>query len=143
MNHSLPPREGYAVTSPALTPEGSTGRRLLLVSVGDDYLTCNPVDTAGDPVDVNVYVMKPWTLRRTPWDGETDAAGISYTYSGNAARTATRGSVVEAQLITPDYNAGDFIYAELCTELFLLTNGKQTRLMDSNRDGRAWAHLDS
>ena len=143
MNDHQQMRESYRTTSPALAPERATGRRLKVLSVGDDYLTCNPVDTSGDAIDITVYVVKPWTLRRTPFDGQTDAAGISYSYSGNAARRATRGSVTEDQLITPDYNTGDFIYAELCSELFLLTNGKQTQLMDSNRDGRAWAHLDS
>lgn len=136
-------RESYQVVSPALSPDKATGRQLRLVSVGDDYLLCNPVGTDGEPIDVNIYVMKPWTMRRSPFDGQTDAAGISYTYASNTQRTATRADVTEVQLITPDYSGGDVIYAELCAELFLLSNGHQTRLMDSNRDGRAWAHLDS
>lgn len=135
------PREGYKLTSPAKQQE-IAARKLRVLSVGDDYLVCNPVDDQGEAIDVTIYVVRPYTLQRSPWDGQTDASGISYVYTGNAARTATRGTVSEDQLITPDYNTNDIIYAELTPETWFLSNGKQTRLMDANRDGRAWAHLD-
>jgi hypothetical protein len=136
------PREGYKLSLPGKRPDDPPSRPLRLVSVGDDYLVCNPIDVDGNPIDVDIYVMKPWTLRRTPFDGTgPDADGISYAYVSNVERIATRGDVSEDQFITPNYNVENDIYVESTTEIFHLSNGKAARLMDANKDGRAWAHL--
>lgn len=145
MHEAAHDRAGFRLVSPAKQwAGGGTPRKLSLVSVNDDYLLCNPFGPDGTPLDINLYVMKPWTLRRTPWDGTgPDASGISYAYTSDSARNATMGSVTESQLITPNYNTGDIVYAILASETFRLTNGKSTSLMDLNLDGRAWAHLAS
>lgn len=139
------PREGPKLSHPQFGDSGGglPLTKFSVIAVGTDWLTCNPYkgDDSIDTATVN-YVMKPWTLRRTPFDGVTDGAGISYTYTGNAARTAMRGTITETQQITPDYSAGDIVYAVTTKESFSVSMGEvTTRFMDVNCDGRAWAHL--
>ena len=120
-----------------------------VASVGDDYLTVHPFKA--DPSDstadwivdtaTTLYVFKPWTLEKTPWDGNTDAAGVTYTYTDNSTRSATDGTNTETQKITPAYNPGDWIYAlplPVGSDTSL-SNGKSTNFIDINSDGRAWA----
>src|SRR6185312_1528372 len=87
--------------------------QLSVVTNGTDTLACNPFKADGVTIDssITVTVMKPWTLRRTPFDGKT-VNSISYTYTDNATRTAT-GSTTETQKITQDYFAGAVIYAQV------------------------------
>lgn len=79
-----------------------------------DYLVCEGPDPNGTSSLARVYVMKPYELQETPFDGKTiDYGGeqISYNYLSIGARQATKDSEVETQLITPDYYEGTFITA--------------------------------
>lgn len=139
-------REANPLARAALDPDRSPLRRMSIVSVQNDYLECHPFDPNGSAnTSRTKYVMKPWTLRRVPFDGKTDAAGVSYTYSSTTERIATRSSTTEDQFITPNYNVGDEFYAILTAERHTLSGGpgdkKVTRLVDANLDGRAWATL--
>lgn len=141
---------GYDELRPAKQPPGTSGaQKLQVVFEGDDYLKCHPFLSDGmtPNTHIDLYVMKPWSFRRTLWDATgPDHGGVSYVYITSGHRTASMdvspgNTVTEDQKITPDYNDGDVIYAESGSETFMLTNGETTQLSDVNRDGRAWAHL--
>ena len=80
--------------------------RLNLVTVYGDYLKC---EKPGD-ASVVVYVAKPPSLQRTPFDGET-IGGVTYTYSTDTTRTADDGVTSEDQIVTEDYLVGGDVYA--------------------------------
>lgn len=84
--------------------------------------------------DVDISVLKPWTLRRTPFDGLT-VNGVSYAYAGADVRVATSGDDSETQYITQDYFIGAVIYVQE-------TNEPGADVIDVNVDGRAWAKGD-
>jgi len=133
-------RSGYELARPAHVDISSLApSKFRIVSVGDDYLVCNPYDAAGNPTTAVVYVMRPYSIRRTPFDGLT-VGGVSYAYSSNVRRVAT-AAVIETQYITPDLNDGDVIYAVRLKESFPLTIGGTTNWHDLNVDAREWAHL--
>lgn len=118
-------------------------QQMQIVEVGGDFLRCVRVGADGSAGTLDVFVAKPWTLRRTPFDGQT-RNGKEYTYADNVSRTVTEGSATEDQRITPDYEVGDVIFAALCDVLGQIdpedTNtGDRTVLVDANVDGRAWA----
>lgn len=123
-------------------------RRFLVVEVRGDYLVCRRAggDAAVETQDRSVYVAKPYLLRQTPFDG-LSRGGISYAYTGTAARTATdEDENTENQVIVPSYVVGDEIVAARG-----ITGGTGTfggadsdvalEWMDLNVDGRAWAKV--
>lgn len=134
---------------PVSRPGANAPARVLfpysIASEQGDYLVCNPLNGDGT-VNMNVgterYILKPWTLRTTPFEGFT-VNGVTYAYTDVNERTATDGSTTETQLITQDYYAGALIYAVLVQPKVLLQggpgHGKYTGLLDANNDGRAWA----
>jgi hypothetical protein len=116
-----------------------------IASVQNDYLVCNPMngdDTVNTTPGTSRYILKPWTLSQTPFDGKT-VNGVAYTYTSHSQRTAVSGSTTETQLITQDYFAGALIYAELIQPKVKLVggpgDGHYTGLLDANNDARAWA----
>jgi hypothetical protein len=137
------PREGLATVRPANVDPQRVLTPYQVVSVEGDYLVCNPFNGDGS---VNTgrkrYVLKPWTLQKTPFDGKT-INSITYTYTSNTQRTAVNGSTSETQLITQDYFAGAKIYAVLIEGKVNLPAGagagKFTNKIDANLDARAWA----
>ena len=147
-------RESYQLIDPAKTGPGEDDWfPMSVVSVQGDYLVCNPFNPGGIPflpatpanpnTNRTVYVMKPWKIQRTPWDGQTDSEGTSYSYSTNAKRTATNGSTTETQYITTDYQVGDLIWAKIVNYTWALQAGPgegiATSWLDVNNDARAWA----
>lgn len=121
-----------------------------VVSVGTDYLVCNPFDGASGEAGTDVVnVALPYLLRRTPFHGST-REGIAYSYTSATARTATLGSDTESQVIVPSYAAGDLIFAVrgvLRGTGAVLTDGNNATTaldwVDMNFDGRAWAKDDA
>lgn len=111
-------------------------KQLRVKEIKDDYLIChyynNDIEESTD-----IYVLKPWTLRRTPFDGQT-VNGISYAYSDNSTRVATKDTIVETQYITPDYNIDDIIYAERANIEVDIGGGILATLVDNGADGRSW-----
>jgi len=118
-------------------------RQMAIQSVGPDHLVCRRLDPDGTPGTLDVFVLKPWTLRRTPFDGQT-LAGKTYVYQDDATRTVSADDAEEAQAITPDYAAGDVIFAAVTDALGQIDvedvhTPDRTVLVDANVDGRAWA----
>jgi len=131
-------------------------QQMVVKSVQPDHLICRRLKPNGEEGSLDVYVLKPWTLRRTPFDGLT-IGEKTYTYHSNTARTVTRGdsededAESEYQRITPDYatiDNGDgidcVIFAAMTDVLGQLDpedvySDEHTLLVDVNVDGRAWA----
>lgn len=124
-----------------------------LISVQDDYLTCQEFDgsAAGD----TVLIAKPFNLRKTGWHGVTvtyqleafpGGGGnmqISYNYIGPTYRIATlvAGGVPgsEQQVILPRYVPGkSIIFASGSSNG---TGVSSADLIDINADGRAFGRV--
>ena len=96
-----------------------------------------------------VQIAKPYTLRRTPFN-DADWNGITYVFTGNIARRATKAlpvpAITEVQVIVPAYQAQQTIYA---ARLIIGGTGvsyhddagvvHNTEWLDLNVDGRQWA----
>jgi hypothetical protein len=127
-------------------------QQMVVKSVEPDHLVCRRLEPDGRDDDGNdiysegaldVCVLKPWTLRRTPFDGET-IDEKSYEYQDNETRTVTRDDEEENQAITPDYETGCVIFAAMTDVRGQLDpedvyEPHRTVLVDVNVDGRAWA----
>jgi len=118
-------------------------QQMVVQSVGPDHLVCRRLEPSGEIGTLDVYVLKPWLLRRAPFDGQT-LAGKTYTYQDHAIRTVAGESEAETQAITPDYAVQDVIFAAVTDALGQLDPEdvyapQRTVLVDVNVDGRAWA----
>ena len=127
-------------------------QQMIVKSVEADHLVCRRLEQNGRDDDGNdlygegaldVCVLKPWTLRRSPFDGKT-IGGKAYEYQDNATRAVTKDEESENQAITPDYETDCVIFAAITDvrgqldpeDVFL---PHRTVLVDVNVDGRAWA----
>jgi len=115
-------------------PRTPIGRQMQVQSDQGDYLICRTLDAAGNVGTGDVNVLKPWILRRTPFEGLT-VNGVSYTYSANGTREANG---TETQLITQDYFTGAEITVLELNVIVELTTGIFTKLIDMNDSGRKW-----
>lgn len=123
-----------------------------ITRVRRDYLEVVPwpLDPSRPGDEQIVLIAKPWLLRRRPFDGQT-RNGISYNYTANTARTASRDGIEENQIIIPAYTEsldandpdGDIIYATSAQALALdaADEDKGITLLDINADGRYWARV--
>jgi hypothetical protein len=116
----------------------------LVQSVGNDYLICKTyVDsTLGDD---DLYVAKPFKLRRSPFHGET-INSLSYSYLSPIARTVSHASTptwVMTQTVVPAYTLNfDIIYAISSSKIGMVTEaGSDIKYLDINADARQWARL--
>ena len=117
--------------------------RVKEVSTTEDWLRCRTWDGATEGAE-DVYVARPYTMRRTPYDGQT-IDGKTYSFlvqSGILVRHIVfSDSSFERQKITPPYLVNDIIYAmPAATGVTVL--GSPVALLDINCDGRAWAEND-
>jgi hypothetical protein len=141
-------------------PVGAT-QRFVITSVQDDYVEGFKVDVSPNGDDLiqdkatATRIMKPYKLRKTPFDGKTIASEgthIDFVYNAdNVTRTADDDGTVETQKITPSYDVaadggyrGDEILAIFVgtTPGFTAGTGdvKDPAIWhDMNTDGRAWA----
>ena len=109
-----------------------------------DYLQVRELTVLPDGTEiegpVDILVAKPWTLRRTPFDGQV-FNNFLYTYIDQSTRDATDQSPpgkTERQVITPQYYLNSTIYCVRTvrggTSVSLSIQG-----LDLNVDARAWA----
>ena len=132
-----------------------------VVTVFDDYLTCRPLNIEG--ADNDIYVAKPWNLRKTPFDTLTmpnqDGTLMSFAYStvSTQARTVTdtTDDSTEDQVIVPAYvpkqTISEIVYpgSQITVQRVALGPGVsftgsgnievEVEFEDMNRAGRAWA----
>jgi hypothetical protein len=113
-----------------------------IVDVLEDYLSCNMYDQFGELItDVLVNVAKQYMLRRSPFDGTT-RNGISYAYTGDESRVATKsGEDPITEYVTSSFQVGDLIVAERFIHGGTFCLEAPDWLMRS--DGRAWAESDT
>ena len=112
--------------------------QMVVKSDEGDYLICRRLDALEDEGTQDIYVWKPWTLRRTPFDNKT-VNGISYVNTENWARTATLDPDEEDQLITPDYWVDCVIFVAKMNISVEVEEDNFCQWIDANVDGRAWA----
>jgi len=125
-------------------------QKMKVVEEFDDHLSCKRVDAKGNEVSGGlIYVLKPYGLRRTPFDGTSVVPGFTYAYSTMNERvsTQTSDSSTENQKITPDYYVGAIIYAIPVDENFEVPNVtpiQYASLIDSNGHGNAreWCKIE-
>ncbi len=109
-----------------------------------DYLQVRELTVLPDGTEiegpVDILVAKPWTLRRTPFDGLV-FNNFLYSYIDQSTRDATDQSPprkTERQYITPPYYLNSTIYCVRTvrggTSVSLSIQG-----LDLNVDARAWA----
>lgn len=110
------------------------GRVYEVQSDEGDYLICRKLDANGVAGSIDVKVLKPWILRRSPFENLT-VNGVAYTYSANGTREADES---ETQKITQDYFMGARIVVadqDIAEE----AGGDLIVAYDTNDSGRAWA----
>jgi len=106
-----------------------------IVSVQDDYLVCRTIASDGTIGTEDVLILKPFTLRRTPFDGLT-VDGVSYIYVSDTERIA---DLTDTYLITPNYYVGAEILVTKQNNLVAIETGDSINLVDGNSDSRTWA----
>lgn len=141
---------------PVRMPSGGGGgtqlRSFQVVSIQDDYITCNTwvpsTETAGSD---DVYVAKPYLLRTTPFDTIAityqNGDEITYTYDTERRRLATLTAVgtdpEEFQVVTPDYYVGEIVVAKNGKSGVLFDEGGEDEAPiiweDINQAARLWA----
>lgn len=134
-----PPQQVYPVPGDVPPP---AMQRLKIVSIAGDYLICNPFKGAAPDTTSQIQVAKPFELRRSvvAWNG------LTFTYTGDQARTATSGSDTEDQVVVPLYVAGDIILAAkniIGGVDVTLGSGEDMGWIDLNLAARAWAKDDA
>jgi hypothetical protein len=108
-----------------------------VVEQGGDWIKVLTWDGATEGT-TEIVVAKPYLLRRsiTSWNG------ISYTYTSDSERTATKSPDSETQVIVPAYVADDILYIVRVSQFGTDVDdpdGNPVYWLDLNVDGRAWA----
>jgi hypothetical protein len=111
--------------------------QFIIGAVSGDYLVCKTLSGTTSGTE-DVYVARPYLLRRTIWSGAT-RNGVTYTYSGNQSRDATTGGTAINEKVTPSYQVGDVIKATANIQGTPNVTGAEWE--DDNRDGRSWAKV--
>lgn len=84
----------------------------------------------------DIYVAKPYLLRRTPFDGTAGRNSVTYVYSDDSTRVATKGGVSVTELIMPYYVENDLIYVLPFRGVF---GAITVSWLDINADGRCFS----
>ncbi len=136
---------------PSRGGSGSLEQRMIIKEIHDDWFLCLPYDKDGqhpalDVATVADYikVAKPYELRLTAFDGKT-VDGITFDYSDESHRTATKGTIIEQHVIVRPWYIGEIIVA--ATQITGGTdqedfNAKALEWEDTNSASHAWAMVD-
>ncbi len=92
-----------------------------------------------------LWVAKPYTLQRTPWDGQQITYNgtpvvLVYTLNGRTVTNLNDPEEVEQQVLVPDYVAGEWITVWRTETGFTDSQGEPVIWQDLNTAGRAWAY---
>lgn len=134
------------ITQPGTTARGTSLRRLIFISMDDDFIVCTtPAGyAAGEPYDPEINVAKPYLIRRTPFDAGS-RGGISYTYTSDTERTADDGVEEITEVVTPQFVVGDeIIVSKVSGGTGVEIPGDPATpvtLLDINNDARTWAEV--
>jgi len=121
--------------------QNTTTQQFKIIDINNDFITCFVWDglLLGT---VPFTIVKPYTLRRSPWDGLT-RDGISYVYTDFQIRNATNEEDTVEEKVEPKYLINDVIYASRpiggdIADTDLSPLQLSTAWLDDNRDGRQW-----
>lgn len=129
---------GFSVVPTAKAASFGTNVKLYKYkSMSGDYLTCRTWDGTTEG-DTDIYIAKPYKLRRSIASETIDGTLVSYTYASDSERTATDGTNSETQKIVPRYLVDDLVWGITATTAVTKDNASLT-ILDMNIDGRAWA----
>ena len=131
------------VNSPRQTPMmllSNQPVQMVITDEAGDYLICDSWDGATQGGE-QFIVAKPYLLQQSTLDGQTDAQGNSYAFTGIDAVTVTNGTDTEDWEVTMDYNIGDLIYAAGSIRGGIDCPTAAADYIDLNIDGRAWAKV--
>jgi hypothetical protein len=125
---------------------GILGAQMKIASVDGDYLVCHSWDgTSAGTADISV--ARPYLLRRTPFDGTAGRNSITYAYTDDQTRTATKSGEADiTEVVTPSYVAGDIIYAAAGIRGGTDAEDDDAAALvwlDLNVDQRAWCESDA
>jgi hypothetical protein len=127
-----------AILSPQqiAVPQAGAVLQVNVVEQGGDWLKVLTWNGADEGTDL-IYVAKPYLLRRS----RATWYGITYTYTTDSERTATKGVDTETQVIVPAYVADDVLYiVRPYGGTDTVDDDDQPIVwLDLNVDGRAWA----
>ncbi len=133
-----------------------------VLSVQDDYLTCSQWTGGTSDYIAPIYVAKPYSLRRSPFDGWT-INGLKYVYSTSTKRSVTKTSNSEGRVesvtpawVLPDTAAnnssgatatypGDLIKAQVFDPVPGIMGADNNPIVwvDTNDAGRIWSVTDT
>lgn len=103
-----------------------------------DYLAVTKI-ASGTTTGTIFNVAKPYSLRKTPFDGVTNN-GVTRVYSTNLTRVASNTEFGQVEVIIPNYNLGsDHIYVAGVDHSDVFVSSEELKFIDLNVDGRAWA----
>jgi len=158
--------QGIMLSADPGTSPGGEVAQFVIQSVDGDYLLCKRWD--GSTLGAEEKVLKPYHLRRSPFDGESivyvaeeitsgspgTVANLNetlvYAYLSDTCRKVTRGSVSEYQVVIPFFTVCELIYAMKVSDTLVPNyppfgeftgddEDLKTAWLDLNVDGRAWA----
>lgn len=127
----------YEMVSPT---DGSVQtKKVTITAINDDYLTCSTSNNS----DSTINVLKPYILRRTPFDNKTifdplSGTNLLYFYTSSSIRIITDilNNYNQTQYIQSSYNIGDTIYIVSIPNETI--NEIKYIYLDLNTDARGW-----
>lgn len=108
---------------------------LISINMAGNYLVCRPDGGAGDGSDDIKVALQP-ELRNTISSQTIDGETWTYSYD-DQRRTASYSDLVENQVITPRFLAGDIVPVTRCLNTGVTVSG--TELTYISITGREWA----
>ena len=113
-----------------------------VLSVSSDYLSCGVFNPDSGTTGDSFTVAKPYHLRQTPFDGNATTFDngdvISYVYTTQRERVATKSGSDQTQVVTPDYFATEEIIAFRWNVGINDSAGNRIWLTDMNLAQRGW-----
>lgn len=117
-------------------------QQFIIQSIVADSLKCLKWDGTDLGTEI-ITVIKPYTLRQSPWDNQT-RENTFFVYANSQQRVATDiiiGSI-KIEFMTPRYLIGDIIYATKPVSGGIDRTVEEGEWLDDNRDGRQWLSFD-
>lgn len=140
---SMRPGQSLTLSGPG-TRRPSIGsiqvQRVQVQSEEDDYLVVRAMDQEDTVDDADLILAKPFTLRKTPYDGKT-VNDVQYTYSSSSVRQCTAGGFTWTERLTPPYAQEDELLAIIGfggTPGLDDVDDQPVNWLDLNVDGRRW-----
>lgn len=125
---------------------GSQIQRMTIISVSDDYITCQKQDETGTAYGDNILVAKPRHLRVTTWNGITfgswryngDSTSRVLTYVGTPITGGFQTGDTISETLDPSWSGSEIFATEAEGETGVTVNGTRLTYIDLNVDARRY-----